>query len=44
LDVELKQPSLEISTDPDSRFDLALSLDALDITLSVAERTPSVVD
>ena len=37
----MKQLALEISTDPDQRFDLALSLDALDIALSIAEQTPA---
>jgi coatomer subunit beta' len=37
----LKQLALEISTDPDHRFDLALSLDALDVALSIAEETPA---
>ena len=37
----MKQLALEISTDPDHRFDLALSLDALDIALSIAEQTPA---
>ena len=35
----MKQLALEISTD--HRFDLALSLDALDIGLSIAEQTPA---
>jgi len=37
----LKQLALEISTDPDHRFDLTLSLDALDIVLSIDEQTPA---
>jgi coatomer subunit beta' len=41
LDIDLKQLALEISTDPDHRFDLALSLDALDVALSIAEQTPA---
>ena len=41
MNVDLKQLALEISTDPDHRFDLALSLDALDIALSIAEQTPA---
>ena len=36
----MKQLALEISTDPDHRFDLALSLDALDIAVSIAKQTP----
>ena len=41
MNVDLKQLALEISTDPDHRFDLALSLDALDIAFSIAEQTPA---
>jgi len=37
----LKQLALEISTDADHWSDLALSLDALDIGLSIAEQTPA---
>jgi len=32
----LKQLAVEFSTDADHQFDLALSLDALDIALSIA--------
>ena len=39
MNVDLKQLAREISTDPDHQFDLALSLDALDIALSITEQT-----
>lgn len=35
-----KQLALEVSTDPDHRFDLALSLDELEVALSIAQATP----
>jgi len=37
----LKQLALEMSSDADQGFDLALSLSALDIGLSITEQTPA---
>ena len=39
MNVDLKQLAREISTNPDHQFNLALSLDALDIAVSIAEQT-----
>ncbi|KAK4053418.1 Coatomer subunit beta' [Microbotryomycetes sp. JL201] len=37
---ELKELALEVSTDPDHKFDLAISLDDLDTALSLARSSP----
>ncbi len=38
---DMKQEALEIATDPDYRFDLAVSLGELDIALQLAEQSGS---
>ena len=38
--IDLKELALEITTDPDHKFDLALSLDDLDTAVAIARTVP----